>query len=60
MTIKIGLLGLGVVGTGAAKIILDPSGRNSLVKDISIVKIGVKSANKPRQIDLPPNVIETD
>mgnify|MGYP005673933809 CR=1 FL=1 len=60
VTIKIGLLGLGVVGTGAAKIILDPSGRNSLVKDISIVKIGVKSANKPRQIDLPPNVIETD
>ncbi|KFF42017.1 MAG: homoserine dehydrogenase [Candidatus Atelocyanobacterium thalassa isolate SIO64986] len=60
MTIKIGLLGLGVVGTGVAKIILDPSGRNSLLNEISIVKIGVRSLDKSRQIDLPPNIIGTD
>jgi homoserine dehydrogenase len=57
---KIGLLGLGVVGTGTAKIILDPSGRHPLLQEISIKKVGVRSPDKPRQVQLPPETITTD
>ena len=60
MTFKIGLLGLGVVGTGTAKIMLDPSGRNPLLNEISIAKVGLRSLDKLRQIDLPTNIIETN
>ena len=60
MTFKIGLLGLGTVGTGTAEIILDPSGRNPLLTEIEITQVGVRSLDKPRQVQLPPGVITTD
>jgi homoserine dehydrogenase len=57
---KIGLLGLGTVGTGTADIILNPSGRHSLLKEIEIHRVGVRSLDKPRQVSLPPEKITTD
>lgn len=60
MTFKIGLLGYGTVGTGTAEILLDPSGRNSLLQDIEIAKVGVRSQGKLRLPELPPGVLTTD
>ena len=60
MAIKIGLLGLGTVGTGTAKILLNPSGRHPLLQEIEIKKVGVRSLSKSREVELPPNVLTTD
>ncbi|MBF2021357.1 MAG: homoserine dehydrogenase [Hydrococcus sp. C42_A2020_068] len=60
MAFKIGLLGLGTVGTGTAEIILNPAGRHSLLKEIAIHRVGVRSLDKPRGIQLPPQAITTD
>lgn len=60
MAFKIGLLGYGTVGTGTAEIILDPTGRNSLLREIEIAKVGVRSLSKPRSPELPPGVLTTD
>lgn len=57
---KIGLLGLGTVGTGTAEIILNPSGRNPLLKEIEIKQIGVRSLSKPRTLPSLSKVITTD
>jgi homoserine dehydrogenase len=57
---KIGLLGYGTVGTGTAEIILDPTGRNNLLKAIEITKVGVRSLDKPRSPALPSGVLTTD
>ncbi len=60
MAVKIGLLGLGTVGTGTAQILLDPTGRNPLLEEITIAKVGVRSPDKPRQVQLGEGVITTD
>ncbi|MDJ0583203.1 homoserine dehydrogenase [Crocosphaera sp.] len=60
MAVKIGLLGLGTVGTGTAQILLDPTGRNPLLEEITIAKVGVRSPDKPRQVELGEGVITTD
>ena len=60
MTFKIGLLGYGTVGTGTAEIILDPSGRNNLLQEIEIAKVGVRSLDKTRSPELPSGVLTTD
>ena len=60
MTVKIGLLGLGTVGTGTAAILLDPIGRNPLLGEIEISRVGVRSLDKPRQVEFSPGVITTD
>jgi homoserine dehydrogenase len=57
---KIGLLGLGTVGTGTAEILLDPAGRHPLVREIVIQRVGVRSLDKPRAVQFPPGTIETD
>jgi homoserine dehydrogenase len=57
---KIGLLGYGTVGTGTAEIILDPEGRNSLLQEIEIAKVGVRSLDQPRTPVLPSGVLTTD
>ena len=60
MTFKIGLLGYGTVGTGTAEIILDPAGRNDLLREIEITKVGVRSLDKPRSPELAAGVLTTD
>ncbi len=60
MAFKIGLLGLGTVGTGTAEILLDPQGRNSLLQEIEIKQVGVRSLDKPRNVQLPTEIFTTD
>jgi homoserine dehydrogenase len=60
VTFKIGLLGYGTVGTGTAEIILDPQGRNSLLQDIEIARVGVRSLDQPRTPNLATGVLTTD
>lgn len=60
MAFKIGLLGLGTVGTGTAQILLDSQGRQPLLQDIEIHRVGVRSLDKPREVKLPPELITTD
>ncbi|NJR46767.1 MAG: homoserine dehydrogenase [Hyellaceae cyanobacterium CSU_1_1] len=60
MAFKIGLLGYGTVGTGTAEIILDPEGRNSLLQEIEIAKVGVRSLDQPRSPQLSTEVLTTD
>jgi homoserine dehydrogenase len=60
VTVKVGLLGLGTVGIGTAKILLDPAERHPLVKAVEIYRIGVRSLDKPRDIEFPKDRLTTD
>ncbi len=60
MAFKIGLLGLGTVGTGTAEILLSPEGRHPLVQELEIYRVGVRSLDKPRTVQLPPDILTTD
>lgn len=57
---KIGLLGLGTVGTGTAQILLDPNGRHPLLQGLSLHRVGVRSLSKSRQVELPESLLTTD
>jgi homoserine dehydrogenase len=52
---KIGLLGLGTVGTGVAKILLDPAERHPVLGDVEIKSVGVRSLSTKRDVTLPAN-----
>lgn len=60
MSIKVGLLGLGTVGTGTAKILLDPARRHPLIGELDLHRVGVRSLDKPRQIELDTSLLTTD
>ena len=60
MTVKVGLLGLGTVGTGTAKILLDPTERHPLVREIEVHRVGVRSLDKPRAVDLSADRLTQD
>lgn len=60
MGFKLGLLGLGTVGAGTVKILLDPVQRQPLVKDLELHRVGVRSLDKPREVTLPPDLLTTD
>ncbi len=60
MTVKVGLLGLGTVGIGTAKILLDPAERHPLVKVIEIYRVGVRSLDKSRDLEFPQDRLTTD
>ena len=60
MTINVGLLGLGTVGTGTAKILLDPAERHALIQEIRLARVGVRSLDKPREVDIPADCLTTD
>ncbi|MBX2865058.1 MAG: homoserine dehydrogenase [Leptolyngbyaceae cyanobacterium MAG.088] len=60
MVFKVGLLGLGTVGTGTAKILLDAARRHPLLKTLEIHRVGVRSLDKPRAVDLPEACLTTD
>lgn len=48
--LKIGLIGLGTVGTGVYKTLQD-------VENVEIVKIAVKNINKPRSVEVPASML---
>ena len=58
--VKIGILGLGTVGTGTVQILLDPVGRHHLLQSVEIQRVGVRSIDKPRAVDLPAELVTTD
>ncbi|MGB8699625.1 MAG: homoserine dehydrogenase, partial [Thermosynechococcaceae cyanobacterium] len=60
MAYNVGLLGLGTVGTGAAQILLSPQGRQPLLQELVLHRVGVRSLDKPRSVDLPPACLTTD
>ena len=57
---KVGLLGLGTVGTGVGQILQTPQGRHPLLQALELHRVGVRSPDKPRDIAFPPEVITTD
>ncbi len=58
--VKIGILGLGTVGTGTVQILNDPKGRHHLLQEIEIAKVGVSSVEKFRPVSFAPGVLTTD
>ncbi len=60
MTYKVGLLGLGTVGAGVAKIFQDPQGRHPLLPDMEIARVGVRSLNKQREVAINPDIVTDD
>lgn len=60
MVFKVGLLGLGTVGTGAVKILLDAPQRHPLLQTLEIHRVGVRSLDKSRAVDLPEDRLTTD
>ena len=53
MSLGVGLLGLGTVGRGVAEILLSPEGRQPLVGQIEIRRVGVRRLKKDRGMVLP-------
>lgn len=60
MTYKIGLLGLGTVGTGTVQILQDKALRHPLLQELEIHRVGVRSLDKPRSVSLPEAMLTTD
>lgn len=58
--VKLGILGLGTVGTGTVQLLQDTVGRHPLLQEIEIYRVGVRSLSKPRTVELPEGVITTD
>jgi homoserine dehydrogenase len=57
---KVGLLGLGTVGTGVAAIFQDCEGRHPLLQSLELYRVGLRSPSKPRTVNLPAESITTD
>ncbi|KGF72422.1 homoserine dehydrogenase [Neosynechococcus sphagnicola sy1] len=60
MAFKIGLLGLGTVGTGTVQILADPAQRHPLVQELELYRVGVRTLDKPRSVELPATCLTTD
>ncbi|MEO1131929.1 MAG: homoserine dehydrogenase [Cyanobacteria bacterium J06639_1] len=60
MTYTLGLLGLGTVGTGVVQILQTPHQRHPLLKDIKLKRVGVRSPDKPRDVQLDPACLTSD
>ena len=60
MTIGIGLLGLGTVGAGVAGILTTPDGPHPLVGELALKRVAVRDLNRPRPVDLAPELLTTD
>ncbi|MCC5666596.1 homoserine dehydrogenase [Nostoc sp. CHAB 5784] len=60
MGVKLGILGLGTVGTGTVQLLQDSAGRHPLLQEIEIYRVGVRSLDKPRVVELSTEVLNTD
>lgn len=60
VAVKLGILGLGTVGTGTVQLLQDKLGRHPLLQEIEIYRVGVRSLTKHRDVELSPGVITTD
>jgi homoserine dehydrogenase len=57
---KVGLLGLGTVGTGTVQLLQDRAGRHPLLQELEIYRVGVRSLDQPRAVSLPEGMLTTD
>ncbi|MBD2603779.1 homoserine dehydrogenase [Scytonema hofmannii FACHB-248] len=60
MGVKLGILGLGTVGTGTVQLLQDLDGRHRLLREIEIHRVGVRSLELSRGVELAKNVLITD
>ncbi|MBN3907230.1 MAG: homoserine dehydrogenase [Nostoc sp. NMS1] len=60
MGVKLGILGLGTVGTGTVQLLEDKAGRHPLLQEIEIYRVGVRSLDKLRAVELSTEVLTTD
>ncbi|MFM2060729.1 MAG: hypothetical protein RLZZ507_399 [Cyanobacteriota bacterium] len=60
MGVKLGILGLGTVGTGTVQLLQDQKGRHPLLSEIEIYRVGVRSLDKARPVELPTGIVTTD
>ncbi|MBN3960090.1 homoserine dehydrogenase [Nostoc sp. NMS8] len=60
MGVKLGILGLGTVGTGTVQLLQDSAGRHPLLQEIEIYRVGVRSLDRPRAVELSTEVLTTD
>lgn len=60
MTFKIGLLGLGTVGSGVVQVLQHPEQRHGLLQELELHRVGVRSLSKTRPVQLPPERFTTD
>jgi len=58
--VKLGILGLGTVGTGTVQLLQDRVGRHPLLQEIEIYRVGVRSLDKPRAVELSTEVLTAD
>ncbi len=60
--LRVGLIGLGTVGTGVARILIEQSARMKLRtgREIRLTKVAVRDTFKPRSIDLPTSLVTSD
>jgi homoserine dehydrogenase len=59
-TYRVGLLGLGTVGTGVAQILQDPGARHPLFAAVKLHRVGVRSLAKERPVVLDPALLTAD
>ncbi|MEH2332578.1 homoserine dehydrogenase [Nostoc sp.] len=60
MGVKLGILGLGTVGTGTVQLLQDSAGRHPLLQEIEIYRVGVRSLDKLRAVELSTEVLTAD
>lgn len=60
MVYHVGLLGLGTVGGGVAQVLLNPTDRHPLLRQLEIRAVGVRDLSKPRPITLAPEILTTN
>jgi homoserine dehydrogenase len=58
--VKLGILGLGTVGTGTVQLLQNSGFRHPLLQEVEIYRVGVRSLDKPRAVTLPETVLTTD
>jgi homoserine dehydrogenase len=58
--VKLGILGLGTVGTGTVQLLQNSGFRHPLLQLVEISRVGVRSLDKPRAVTLPQTVLTTD
>jgi homoserine dehydrogenase len=58
--IKLGILGLGTVGTGTVKLLSDRNGRHPLLQEIEIHAVGLRSLDKHREVTLSEEIVKTN
>jgi homoserine dehydrogenase len=57
---KVGLLGLGTVGAGTVQILQNPAQRHPLLQELELHRVGVRSLDKPRPVEIPAANLTTD